>query len=143
MFAAKLLFLSVLSSTTSALVLPGVGLGALAKLRGKYIGTATEEYNINNATDWGRKFGKIALSNEFSSFTNENQLKWEASEPQPGVFNFEPAEKLFALAKKSGKILRGHTLGGFRWRTRVWRANLDKSLALAAPDMGAVHQLHR
>jgi len=125
MRAANVLVCIGLSALCSAqLDIPGVGLALLAEVRGKYIGTATEESNINNATEWGRAYGEIATSNEFSSWTNENMLKWETTEPEPGVFNFEPAEKLFTLAKEYGKKMRGHTLGTYVRKPRCSSSNI-------------------
>ncbi|KAH7103302.1 family 10 glycosyl hydrolase [Auriculariales sp. MPI-PUGE-AT-0066] len=103
-------------SSASASVFSALGLDVLAKHRGKYIGTATEAYNINNDTTFGHAYGKLAVSNEFGFYTNENNLKWETTEKEPGVFDFTEAEKLFAIAKKHGKQLRGHTL--------VWHSQL-------------------
>ena len=33
------------------------------------------------------------------------------TEPEPGVFNFTPGDALFAIAERTGKRMRGHTLG--------------------------------
>ncbi|KAF8708429.1 putative xylanase, Glycoside hydrolase family 10, partial [Rhizoctonia solani] len=82
----------------------------------RYIGVATESYNILNATTFGREYAKIATSDEFGIYTNENTLKWETIEPQPGVFNFTSGDKLFSIAKQNGKKMRGHTL--------VWHSQL-------------------
>ena len=107
---------SLLASTAAASPLKPapaahVGLNALAQRHGKYIGTATEAYNIRNDTAWGHEYGETALSNEFGAYTDENFLKWETTEPQPGVFNFTPADALFRIAERNGKKMRGHTLG--------------------------------
>lgn len=42
----------------------------------RYVGVATESYNILNATAFGRAYAKIATSDEFGIYTNENTLKW-------------------------------------------------------------------
>ncbi|EJD50552.1 family 10 glycosyl hydrolase [Auricularia subglabra TFB-10046 SS5] len=106
-----------LASTAAANPLSSLfGLSTLAALRGRYIGTASEAVDINNATKFGRAYGAIARSSEFSIFTNENNLKWEVTEPQPGVFNFTPAEALFKIAAQTGKRMRGHTLA---WHSQL------------------------
>ncbi|KAG8697308.1 hypothetical protein FRC09_007945 [Ceratobasidium sp. 395] len=94
------------------------GLNALAKSLkpARYIGTATESYNLQNATAFGKQYASIAESDEFGIYTPENSLKWEVIEPQPGVFNFTLGDKLFSLARKNGKKMRGHTL--------VWHSQL-------------------
>ncbi|KAF8425330.1 family 10 glycosyl hydrolase [Tirmania nivea] len=50
-------------------------------------------------------YAAIAASKEFSQVTHENTVKWETSEPQPGVFDFTHNMKV-----------RGHTL--------VWHSQL-------------------
>lgn len=62
----------------SASALPALfGLNTLASLRGRYVGTASEAVNIQNATAFGRAYGAIATGPEIGIFTNENNLKWE------------------------------------------------------------------
>lgn len=88
------------------------GLDQIAKLRGRYIGTATEVNFIND----DKVYGKIATSKEFSQWTPENSAKWESIEPQNGVFDFVKFDALIDLARKHDKKVRGHTL--------VWHSQL-------------------
>src|SRR5688572_31930543 len=37
---------------------------------------------------------KTLVTREFDSLTPENEMKWEAVEPQPGVFSFAAADRL-------------------------------------------------
>lgn len=121
----------------SASILPLFGLNNLAFLRGRYIGTASEAVDIQNATAFGRGYGALATSAEFGIYTNENNLKWEITEPQPGVFNFAPAEQLFAIAAKTGKRMRGHTLA---WHSQL--APWVEASNFSAPELRAVLKRH-
>ncbi|KDQ07818.1 glycoside hydrolase family 10 protein [Botryobasidium botryosum FD-172 SS1] len=93
-----------------------VGLDLFASIRGRYVGVATESYNINNSTTWGKAYKNLALGSDFSIWTPENSLKWEVTEPQPGVFDFSLGDALFKLAKQNGKRMRGHTLA---WHSQL------------------------
>jgi endo-1,4-beta-xylanase len=42
--------------------------------------------------------------------TAENVMKWQTLEPEPGVFNYEPAEELIAFACANRMVVRGHVL---------------------------------
>ncbi|KAJ1311371.1 hypothetical protein OPQ81_009864 [Rhizoctonia solani] len=118
MFGGPTLLLLAVVSGIAAAPNQSKGLDALAQLLkpSRYVGVATESYNILNATAFGREYAKIATSDEFGIYTNENALKWETIEPQPGVFNFTLGDKLFSIAKQNGKKMRGHTL--------VWHSQL-------------------
>jgi len=89
-----------------------VPLDILAKLRGRYIGTATDIWIQEDDAE----YAKITKSKEFSQVTPENTMKWETVEPQNGVFDFTEADKLVKWAKKNKKDVRGHTL--------VWHSQL-------------------
>jgi endo-1,4-beta-xylanase len=46
----------------------------------------------------------------FDSLTAENEMKWDAIEPDPGRFTFEAGDRLVAFAEQHGMRVRGHTL---------------------------------
>ena len=46
----------------------------------------------------------------FGSVTPENEMKWEATEPKPGRFTFEAANRIVDFARGHGQRVRGHTL---------------------------------
>ena len=50
------------------------------------------------------------LSAQFSSLTPENDMKWDAVHPAPGVYDFTSADALVAFAKANHQQVRGHTL---------------------------------
>jgi len=53
---------------------------------------------------------------EFNQLTPENEMKWEAIEPEPGVFDFTRADAIVSFARDNGMTVRGHTL--------VWHSQL-------------------
>ncbi|WP_346622863.1 endo-1,4-beta-xylanase [Blastococcus montanus] len=50
------------------------------------------------------------LAAEFSSVSPENQMKWDFIHPEPGVYNFGPADAIVDFAEANGQVVRGHTL---------------------------------
>ena len=46
----------------------------------------------------------------FNSITVENVMKAETLNPQPGVYDFEPADQFVAFGEKHGMFIIGHTL---------------------------------
>ncbi len=56
------------------------------------------------------------LAAQFNQLTPENEMKWDAIEPQPGVFDFTRADTIVAFAAANGMQVRGHAL--------VWHSQL-------------------
>ncbi len=50
------------------------------------------------------------LNKHFNTITPENVMKAERINPEPGVYNFKPADDLVALGKKNKMFIVGHTL---------------------------------
>jgi endo-1,4-beta-xylanase len=50
------------------------------------------------------------LITRFTSITPENAMKWAVIQPEEGGFDFEEADTLVALARSTGKRVRGHPL---------------------------------
>ncbi|HLU21564.1 MAG TPA: endo-1,4-beta-xylanase, partial [Bacillaceae bacterium] len=50
------------------------------------------------------------LKKHYNSLTPGNELKWDATEPQEGVFNFTGSDKIVEFAEENGIAVRGHTL---------------------------------
>lgn len=51
-----------------------------------------------------------ALSEDATSLTAENVMKWGPIQPSDGVFQFGPSDELVARAENDGQRVRGHTL---------------------------------
>lgn len=50
------------------------------------------------------------IKKHFNSMTAGNELKWDATEPREGQFNFTRADKIVDFAMNNGIAFRGHTL---------------------------------
>ena len=50
------------------------------------------------------------LKKHFNSMTSGNDMKWDATEPNPGQFVFTNADQQVAFAQANGMLVRGHTL---------------------------------
>jgi endo-1,4-beta-xylanase len=55
------------------------------------------------------EFARV-LAKQFNSLSPENELKWSRSEPEQGVFNFTPLDKLVAFAQAHNMAMKGHGL---------------------------------
>jgi endo-1,4-beta-xylanase len=89
------------------------------------------------ATKHGRKVG-VALATwffgdqqyqelaarEYDSLTAENEMKWYATEPEPGRFTFDGGDRLVLFAEANGMRVRGHAL--------VWHNQLAPWVKLLA-----------
>ena len=80
------------------------GLHALAKAAGKlYFGTATDNPELTDQP-------YVAILNAaqmFGQITAANSMKWDATEPEQGVFTFSGGDQIANLAKTNGMLLRG------------------------------------
>ncbi|WP_329112641.1 endo-1,4-beta-xylanase [Streptomyces sp. NBC_01353] len=79
-------------------------LGELAKKHHKYFGSATDNPEFTDAA-----YLKL-LGSEFGQTTAGNAMKWYATEPARGVFDFTAADEVVAFAKAHHQKVRGHTL---------------------------------
>jgi endo-1,4-beta-xylanase len=66
------------------------------------------------------------IADEFSVVTAENVMKWETLEPEPGVYNYGPADELVAFARQNRQLVRGHTL--------LWHNQLPAWLTTGVAD---------
>ena len=66
------------------------------------------------------------LNREFNQLTNENGMKWDATEPRRGVFNYSGGDRIVNHAISRGMKVRGHTLAWHAQQPSFWR-NLSGS----------------
>ncbi|GAA4721125.1 beta-xylanase [Phytohabitans rumicis] len=82
----------------------GTTLGASAAEKGRYFGAAVGTYKFGDGTYMS------VLNREFNSLVAENEMKWDATEPQRGGFNFGAGDRIVSHARANGMSMRGHTL---------------------------------
>lgn len=66
-----------------------------------------------------RKQG-VFIAEQFDSITAENEMKFDALEPELGRFEFEEADQMVAFAREHQLKMRGHTL--------VWHQQIPQSI---------------
>jgi hypothetical protein len=80
-------------------------LGASAAERGgRYFGAAIAANKLGDGT-----YVNI-LNSEFNSVTAENEVKWDATEPSQGSFNYTNGDRIVTHATSRGMRMRGHAL---------------------------------
>jgi endo-1,4-beta-xylanase len=79
-------------------------LGASAAQTGRYFGVATAAFKFSDTPYM------TILNREFNSLVPENDMKWDATEPQQGRFNFTNGDRLVSHAQSKGMTVRGHAL---------------------------------
>ncbi|MGK5683533.1 endo-1,4-beta-xylanase [Actinoplanes sp. URMC 104] len=98
-----------LSAGAAGLVLAGTAdaattLGASAAEKGRYFGAAIAAGRLGDAT-----YTRL-LTTEFTSVTPENEMKWDATEPQQGRFTFTNGDRILNQGLSNGSKVRGHAL---------------------------------
>ncbi|MFY1690460.1 endo-1,4-beta-xylanase [Plantactinospora sp. WMMB782] len=95
-------------------------LGASAAEKGRYFGAAVGTYKFSDSTYMS------VLNREFNSLVAENEMKWDATEPQRGGFNYSAGDRIVSHARAQGMTVRGHTL---LWHAQQpgWAQNLSGS----------------
>lgn len=77
----------------------------LFKAKGKlYFGSITDPVDIANIQDAN------TIIADFGAVTPENSMKWDATEPSQGNFNFNGADQFMSFATSHGLTIRGHNL---------------------------------
>jgi endo-1,4-beta-xylanase len=79
-------------------------LGAAAAQSSRYFGTAVAASKLGDST-----YSTI-LRREFNSITAENEMKWDATEPNRNQFNYGNGDRIASQARSQGAALRGHAL---------------------------------
>ncbi|MEU6841971.1 endo-1,4-beta-xylanase [Streptomyces sp. NPDC046716] len=79
-------------------------LDGLAHRSGRYFGSAVDNPELAD-TDYANLLGS-----EFGQTTPGNGMKWYATEPRRGVFDFTAGDEIVNYARSKGLTVRGHTL---------------------------------
>ncbi|GGM26101.1 beta-xylanase [Micromonospora yangpuensis] len=82
----------------------GTTLRAAAAEKGRYFGAAVGTGKFSNTTYMN------VLNREFNSLVAENEMKWDATEPQQGRFNYTGGDRIVSHARANGMTVRGHAL---------------------------------
>ncbi|MEV0895259.1 endo-1,4-beta-xylanase [Actinoplanes sp. NPDC049802] len=100
-------------------------LGASAEAKGRYFGAAIAASKLGDST-----YTKI-LKTEFTSVTAENEMKWDATEPSRGTFNYTNGDRILNQAQTNGQKVRGHALA---WHSQMpgWAQALSGSTLRSA-----------
>lgn len=101
-------------------------LRAHAAERGKFIGYAAATSPLANES----AYRNIAAT-EFNQVTPENALKWDATEPSDGNYNFGGADQIISFAQQNNQVVHGHTLV-WHSQTPSWVQNLGATQMRAA-----------
>jgi endo-1,4-beta-xylanase len=110
--------------------LPGQPLRVLAKQKGLEIGTA-----VRGDQERRNRAYRETIAAQFSTVTPENEMKWDATEPKQGEFDFGPADDIVDRAREAKQKIRGHTL--------VWHFQLpDWVRKLGPSDLEAAMREH-
>lgn len=119
------------------LLLAGVGLAlAACGANGKPAqANGLQSLAAKRGLTWGSAISVAALDQpdllallqaNVGAITPENALKWDATEPEPGVFSFSDADRLLAFARDHQLAVRGHAL--------VWHRQLPGWVESLAPE---------
>jgi endo-1,4-beta-xylanase len=121
-----------LMAVTGAVFLPGSAsaastLGASAAERnGRYFGTAVAAYKLSDSVY------QTILNREFNSVTPENEMKWDATEPDQGRFTYGSSDQIVNHARSRGMKVRGHALAWYSqmppWAQRMEGAPLRQAM---------------
>ncbi|MEV3858758.1 endo-1,4-beta-xylanase [Streptomyces sp. NPDC050095] len=76
----------------------------LAQRTGRYFGSAVDNPELAD-TAYANLLGR-----EFGATTPGNAMKWYATEPQRGVFDYTAGDEIVNYARSKGLAVRGHTL---------------------------------
>jgi endo-1,4-beta-xylanase len=120
------------TAVTSPFRPPLNSLRMLAAARGLRVGTAV---NVDALLSDPRY--EQVLAQQFSSLTPEVAMKWEATEPEQGRYDWSRADRIIATAERYGQQVYGHTL--------VWHDGLPDWLITAGfgrEDLAGLLQRH-
>jgi endo-1,4-beta-xylanase len=97
-----------LAAGTTVMLAPaasaGTTLRAAAAEKGRYFGAAVATSKFSTGTYM------TVLNREFNSLVAENEMKWDATEPQQGRFSYTGGDRIVSHAQANGMSVRGHAL---------------------------------
>ncbi len=105
----------------------GSTLKAAAEAQGRYFGTELTGSMPSNPT-----IANLAAQ-QFDMVTPGNEMKWDTTEPQNGVYNFGPGDSIVSFAQSHGMRVRGHNLV---WHSQLpsWVSSLPLSQVQSAME---------
>lgn len=81
----------------------------------------------------GESSYRDTLNREFNAVTAENAMKWDATEPSQGQFNFGGADQIMDSAQANGQTVHGHVLVWHN-QTPGWVQNLGAAAMRSAME---------
>jgi len=112
------------SHAASATATSTAPLRTIAAKAGLRVGVAVNTDQLADSAEYAKLVGQ-----QFSTVTPENVMKWDATEPKLGTYDWTAADQLVAYAQQHDQLVRGHNL--------VWYQQLPAWLTAAAPSMSA------
>ncbi|MFG1913227.1 endo-1,4-beta-xylanase [Micromonospora sp. NPDC048898] len=107
---------------------PGTTLKAAAERSGRYFGAAMGSDRLTDS-------GFLTIANrEFDMMTAVNEMKPDATQPNPGQFDFRRGDAIYNWATQRGMRFRGHTLAWHAQQPRFWGSLSGNALRTAMID---------
>lgn len=105
-----------------------IPLRQLAARRHLEIGTAVDDVALTSEADY-----RTVLADQFSLIQPENAMKWDATESQPGHFDFSGGDRVVAVARQHGQaVMAGPLVWYFQNPPWVDGGNFSRDQAIAA-----------
>ncbi|WP_324671231.1 endo-1,4-beta-xylanase [Hymenobacter sp. GOD-10R] len=97
------------------IALAGVTLGFVQKAEPTLKEVFKDDFYVGAALNYKQSSGQDAkattlIKQQFNTISPENLLKWGSVHPQPGQYNFKPADDYVAFGQQNKMFIIGHTL---------------------------------
>ena len=110
---SKIMLGAALIGAAASSVFAQETLRSLAEERGRYVGAILNSEWFNNAIE--SQFEEIHKT-QFNAVVAENEMKFDATEPNKGQFSYAKGDKMVTYAKANKMRVRGHALA---WHSQV------------------------